>query len=494
MAKTLPSILFLTLPLFINTPAYAESANADGKSAVAEASNSGSDVLEKVTVTDDAVSNAEYNPPNSKPQLDTETQTGSRLGLTARETPASITVIDRKTIEKRGAYTTQEALERSPGITVSSQPGSAGSVSMRGFTGNQVTQLFNGITVQYDVVAARPIDSWLYDRVEVLGGPSSFLYGQTAVGGAINNVSKIATRDDDKHSALVTLGEYLNRRGSYGYNGRVGDSDNWFQANLSYTGQEGYFNNSQFDSGVMSFSLLSDINDSLSHTIAVEHQIEDRDSYWGTPVLNPVINGKIVPWGDDRITSGKVGKIDPRTRFENYNAKDSVFDQQVTWVRDILEYQLNNSTKLKNTLYYYRGDRQYRNVEGADWNSTNTLIGRRLSFAVDHNQTLIGDRIEASHETELFSLPTKIFGGIDVAYNNQTRSPSTESSGQLGGLISPYNFVATDTYSDNPLANRACKRSQERTLDGRRLRRKSFDFTARPKPGDWCAGGRHLTG
>ncbi len=422
---------------------------ADGKKTAAQ-----KPAKAKSEVTLDAITvhgKNELNPPNSKPHLDTVTETGSRLGLTVRETPASVNVIDRKTMEKRGAYTSQEALERSPGITVSSQPGAAGSVSMRGFTGAQITQLFNGITVQYDAVSARPIDSWLLDRVEVLGGPSTFLFGQGAVGGSINYVSKLANRGPDSHNAMLSLGEYWSRQAAYGYNGRVGSGNNWVQADLSHTGSEGWFNNSRFNSGVMSFSLLSDITDRLSHTVAVEHQLEDRFAYWGTPVLNPTVSGGIVPWGDPRITSGTVGNIDPRTRFENYNAKNPVFDQQVTWVRDIIEYQLSPNTQLKNTLYYYGADRQWRNVEGADWNDTNTLIARNLSLATDHSQYLVGNRIEASHDTRLFTLPSKFFAGIDVAYNNQIRNPSLEI-GQVGGLISPYGFVADQTYYDNPLA------------------------------------------
>ena len=50
-----------------------------------------STTLDAVTVTDKAT----FNPPNQKLQLDTESSTGSRLGLTPRETPASITIVDR---------------------------------------------------------------------------------------------------------------------------------------------------------------------------------------------------------------------------------------------------------------------------------------------------------------------------------------------------------------------------------------------------------------
>lgn len=402
--------------------------------------------LETVTVT-----NKKLNPPNSKPQLDVQTQTGSRLGLTSRETPASITVIDKATIEQRGAQTTQEALERAPGILVSSQPGSAGSVSMRGFTGAQITQLFNGISVQYDAVAARPIDSWLMDRVEVLGGPSSFLYGQGAVGGSVNYVSKVAYREKSHHSALFNLGEYWNRRASYDYNGQLSDSKNWFRANLSYLGSEGSMNNTKANSGVFSFSLLSDITDKLSNTFAVEYQMENRQAYWGTPLLNPTVNGQIIPWGDARLANTQIkGQIDPGTRFKNYNAADPVFDQQVTWVRDILEYQFSKDTQLKNTLYFYKGDRQYENVEGYDWNNTNTAIVRNLSFAVNHNQTLIGNRLEFNHDDKVFGMPLKTSAGIDVAYNEQTRAPSTE--GGTVSTVNPYHFTV-GTYHSYPAAS-----------------------------------------
>lgn len=417
------------------------------KSTQKETDKSNTVTLEPMTV----IGSSDLNSPNGKPQLDTQTVTGSRLGLTARETPASITVIDRATLEKRGAQTTQEALERAPGVIVSSQPGSAGSVSLRGFSGAQITQLFNGITVQYDVIAARPIDSWLLDRVEVLGGPSSFLYGQGAVGGSINYVSKIANRGPENHTALLSLGEYLNRRASYGYGGQLGDSKNWFRADVSYLGSEGYVDRTEANSGVMAFSLLSDLTDRLSHTIAVEYQLEDRDAYWGTPLLNPVINGQIVPWGDAGITSPIVGEIDPGTRFRNYNATNSVFDQQVTWIRDILDFQVSDRTQLKNTFYFYQADRQYRNVEGYDFNNTNTLIARSASFATDHEQSVIGNRMELINEAEVFNLPSKVSAGIDVVYNKQTRFPSTESQTAVVSTVNPYNFTV-GSYDDNPLA------------------------------------------
>ena len=40
------------------------------------------------------------------------------------------------------------------------------------------------------------MDSWIYDRVEAIGGPSSFLFGSGAVGGSINYITKTPERTD----------------------------------------------------------------------------------------------------------------------------------------------------------------------------------------------------------------------------------------------------------------------------------------------------------
>ena len=65
-----------------------------------------------------------------------------------------VTVIDRDTLDARGVRTTQEALAGIPGLTAASPPGNGNAVTYRGFSGSQITQLFNGIDVQYASIAA----------------------------------------------------------------------------------------------------------------------------------------------------------------------------------------------------------------------------------------------------------------------------------------------------------------------------------------------------
>jgi iron complex outermembrane receptor protein len=402
-------------------------------------------VLPTIEVESEQAGKSRLQPPDTKLQLDIPVATSSRLGLTPRETPASIVIIDNATLRARGVETTQQALAGAPGVTFAAPPGAAGSVSMRGFGTTSITQLFNGITVQYDAIAARPLDSWLFDHIEVLGGPASFLWGQGAVGGVINYVSKVAYRGEGVNDTWSSIGSFLDRRISYGFNGPIGNAaPSWLQLTTSYTGSNGYVGGTPFTSGAASGSLLTDITPQLSHLVAVEVAVEDRDAYWGTPLLNPYVGGRIVPWG----TAGLpviTGKIDPGTRFKNYNSWTPIFDQQVLWVRDILSYRPSDALQFVNTLYFYRADRQYENVEVYRWNRTNTLIDRTAAFATKHVQSLVGNRFEGTYQTDLLGMPLTTAAGIDASWNAQTRYPSLEPSTGLVSTVSPY-FYTVGSY------------------------------------------------
>lgn len=78
--------------------------------------------------------------------LATPTQAGSRLNLSALETPASTSSITAAQIQQRNNTTVQDAVTRSPGITFIGTPGDGGTgLSARGFTGqSSVMTLFDG--------------------------------------------------------------------------------------------------------------------------------------------------------------------------------------------------------------------------------------------------------------------------------------------------------------------------------------------------------------
>ena len=123
------------------------------------------------------------------------TSTGSRLGLTRLQTPASVDVISAETMAERGQQNVIDAVTQDAvGFTASPAPGNGGlSFNTRGFNGNgTVMTLYDGTRLYVGSgTLTFPYDTWSAQRIEVLRGPASVLYGEGAIGGAINVISKM---------------------------------------------------------------------------------------------------------------------------------------------------------------------------------------------------------------------------------------------------------------------------------------------------------------
>lgn len=140
--------------------------------------------------------------------LDARTTTGSRLGLTARETPSMVDIVSERQIRELGARTNVEALNRAPGVSSFLCATSSGLPTMRGFTGGSVGLLYDGIRVATPGIFTRQTDSWLYDRIEILKDPGSILYGEGALAGAINLAPKKPLIGNTRVSASASYGSF----------------------------------------------------------------------------------------------------------------------------------------------------------------------------------------------------------------------------------------------------------------------------------------------
>lgn len=361
--------------------------------------------------------------------LDQPIKTGSRLGLTARETPASVSVADRALIEELGAIDTQNVINAMTGINASANPGFGGFVSYRGFTQTQITQLYNGIGMSYSS-AERPVDAWIYDRVELIGGPSTFLYGAGAVGGSINYITKVANRDQQAAQARVRYGSYDSSELSIGANQALNTGEgarHFGRLDISRTAGNGYMDRNERESTSTAASILSDLTPRLSHTLALEYQEDKEDSpYWGSPLLNPV--------GDTmKVASGR--------RFENYNVADGRYEQRVRWARSVIDYQFNDATSVQNTLYLYDAQRDYRNLENYRYNADNSLVSRYSAYLQRHDQDVRGDRVELRHDNALFGLPAQWSVGVDYSENRQVLHPNSQFSS------APFDTVDADNFN-----------------------------------------------
>ncbi|HEY0592150.1 MAG TPA: TonB-dependent receptor [Thermoanaerobaculia bacterium] len=146
--------------------------------------------------------------------------TASAVPEAVSQTPAAVTVLDASDIETSGARDLGELLRRVPGLTLSlsGSPGKVASLFTRGGSSKHTLVLWNGVEVNNPFFSGYDfghVSTAGIERVEVVRGPFSALYGSDAVSGVINVLTE-STRGFA--SADVQAGERGLR------NGRIGGS------------------------------------------------------------------------------------------------------------------------------------------------------------------------------------------------------------------------------------------------------------------------------
>ena len=129
------------------------------------------------------------------------TVTATRIATPAPDVPAGVTVLTQADFAAQGDTTLAQALANVPGLTLaqSGGPGNAASVFMRGANSEDVLVLVDGVPVNDPSEANGAFNFGVYtladvERVEIVRGPMSGLYGGGAIGGVINIITRRGTR------------------------------------------------------------------------------------------------------------------------------------------------------------------------------------------------------------------------------------------------------------------------------------------------------------
>lgn len=127
-------------------------------------------------------------------QTETVHVTASRVEQELMEVPMSVSVITSKDIEKSGAKTVGDLLSDIPGVEIKNDGGQGiDRVKIRGEDAFRTLVMIDGQKVaEHKSMSGAPIliDPSMIERIEVIKGPASVLYGSDAIGGAINIITK----------------------------------------------------------------------------------------------------------------------------------------------------------------------------------------------------------------------------------------------------------------------------------------------------------------
>lgn len=168
--------------------------------------------------------------------------TATRYPVTANESLASVTVINRIDIERSQARTLPEILRGVPGVDITTQGGygKLTSVFLRGTNSSHVLVLVDGIKIGS---ATSGTTAWEFlpiaeiDRIEIVRGPRSSLYGSEAMGGVIQIFTRHG-KGPSEPRAEVTVGSFHTNDINGGVSG--GDEKTWYNLHAGHLATRGF--------------------------------------------------------------------------------------------------------------------------------------------------------------------------------------------------------------------------------------------------------------
>ena len=202
--------------------------------------------------------------------------TATRMVLTPRETPQSITVITRQHMDDFGLNSIDEVMRHTPGITVSTFDSERTNYYARGFSVENFQ--YDGIpTLRNSAYSSGQTlsDMAIYDRVEILKGATGLLTGAGAPGATINLIRKKPTREF-KASIDVGAGSWDNYRTQVDVSGPLTDSGNIRgRAVAAYQDKNSFMDRYERKTGVYFGTLEADLSDDTLLTLGFDYQNND---------------------------------------------------------------------------------------------------------------------------------------------------------------------------------------------------------------------------
>ncbi|TKJ72445.1 TonB-dependent siderophore receptor [Pseudomonas sp. CFBP13508] len=312
----------------------------------------------------------------------TRTAAGTKTDTALVEAPRSISVATRQQMDDRSVHSLDDAVRYMPGITASSYGSDtrADWLRVRGF---EPTQFLDGLPLPKGVYANPKQETWNLDRLALLRGPASSVYGQTPPGGLLDMVSR---RPSAEASSEIQLqyGSDNHRQINFASTGKIDDAGQFLYGLSGVVRDSGtqvdHVDNKRYN---IAPSLTWNIDDDTKLTLLSQFT---RDDTGITSQFLPIQGTKIKsPLGD--ISHHKnLGDPDWEYYDRTYYALGYAF-----------EHRLNNVWQFKQNLRYTKSDLSFQSLTPGSYpfttvdaegnvGRTSTSVDEDISqFAVDNN-------------------------------------------------------------------------------------------------------------
>jgi len=351
--------------------------------------------------------------------LDPITITASRLGENLSEVSSAVTIISEKEITASRAESVPDLLKNSEGIYTydASGVGTAGRVNMRGFWGGMSTHqlvLIDGIPqntgkdklVDWDFISLENIE-----RIEILRGPASALYGDTAMAGVINIVTKMPSAGS-KSNVEISSGTFNTQ--DYNISTSVGLEKIGCYINMDIKSTDGFREHSDYENMNL-FTKLKFLPDNTQNLVfSAGYHTKEMGSH---------------PWA---LTESQV-EIDRRMArpgTENDNKKTKKFDLGMTYHKDVTQ-----NFNIRGNFYYSFIDEKGFYTRSSTYSSTREQLDEENTF---------GGELRGNVKFDFWNMEHFLTGGIDLERNDVDYKEYNASNQMRGSIRSNYNVTRNE--------------------------------------------------
>ncbi|SAI25662.1 ferric siderophore receptor [Bordetella ansorpii] len=312
---------------------------------------------------------------------------GTKTDTPILETPQSISVVTHDALENQGTLNVANGLRYTAGVGAAAYSNGDGNAfdvfTMRGFVISNSGLLLDGLRLHYNVLDA-PTEVYGLERVEVLKGPSSTLYGQSGPSGVVNLISKRPSAESH-HEIAVTGGSFDRRQIATDHTGALNED-----GTLSYrlTGlfreSDTYIDDNRDDRIFIAPALAWQPSAATRFTLLTSYQKSKNSQYMGLPYSGTVRDNPL----------GRVNRHtnlgDPDYNYWNTTSKSAGY---------IFEHSFNDTLTLRQSARYNRSTLQY-----------GYLFPAIATLDLPDNRTVPRQGIRRHDETDTLAVDTNLTG------------------------------------------------------------------------------------
>ncbi len=335
----------------------------------------------------------------SLPYVPTSNTIATRLPLSLQLTPFHVGIVTAALFEERYDTTVSGALMNISNINIQPGNGVNDFFLIRGFDSLSSTLIMTDGAPEPETTL---YELYNVERVEVLKGPSGFLYGSNPLAGTVNLVRK-QPLPNTLGSARATLGRYnwVEAAGDFNYGNAGGDFS--FRVNSVFRDREGYRDRVEGRTFAINPAATWKMGDTASLNLNFEYVSADYFPDAGLPLV--------------------FGEVAPVPRTTNYQSALDSSAQNIYRFQADYQNVVSDTLTLRNKLYY----------RGLDWLSNGTLFNgvipvfneffaptgefvlSRSLILLDNEQNWIGNRLEAVINGNTGSVSHNLLLGFELA-------------------------------------------------------------------------------